>query len=260
MADSRRRTRAPVSSSTSMALSGRKRSWMYCEANFTQACRASSVYLSLWCSSYFLARPRRIVSVSSFVGSGTLTGWNLLSNALSFSMYLRYSSIVVAPITCSSPRESAGFMMFPASIAPPPSPVPPAPTIVWISSIIKMMFRLESITSLMTFFRRSSNSPRYLVPARSMAKSSCTMRLPCKSSGTSPETILWARPSAMAVFPTPGSPISTGLFFWRLARIWMVLSSSAARPTRGSIFPSSAALVRSLPNSSKVAVFPEPPP
>eukprot|EP00438_Fugacium_kawagutii_P009276 Skav235226 [mRNA] locus=scaffold3995:182180:184411:- [translate_table: standard] len=40
----------------------------------------------------------------------------------------------------------------------------------------------------------------------------------------------------------------------------MVRSSSAARPTRGSIFPSSAALVRSLPNSSKVTVFPDPPP
>ena len=69
---------------------------MYCEANFTHAARASSVYLSLWCScrtdgtneanrelhlalrlasSYFFARPFKIVSVSSFVGSGTFTGW-----------------------------------------------------------------------------------------------------------------------------------------------------------------------------------------
>ena len=37
-------------------------------------------------------------------------------------------------IACNSPRDSAGFMIFPASMAPPPSPVPPAPTMVWISS------------------------------------------------------------------------------------------------------------------------------
>ena len=31
-------------------------------------------------------------------------------------------------------------------------------------------------------------------------------------SGTSPRTMRCARPSTMAVLPTPGSPISTGLF------------------------------------------------
>mmetsp|Transcript_1976 Transcript_1976/g.5991 ORF Transcript_1976/g.5991 Transcript_1976/m.5991 type:complete len:216 (-) Transcript_1976:176-823(-) len=86
------------------------------------------------------------------------------------------------------------------------------------------------------------------------------MRLPCSSSGTSPVAIIWARPSAMAVLPTPGSPMSTGLFFWRRARICIVRSSSAARPTSGSILPSAAAFVRSLPNSSSVAFLPEPPP
>mmetsp|Transcript_21764 Transcript_21764/g.48108 ORF Transcript_21764/g.48108 Transcript_21764/m.48108 type:complete len:210 (+) Transcript_21764:1006-1635(+) len=43
MLDTRSRTRAPVSSRTSMALSGKKRSVMYCEANFTQDSRASGV-------------------------------------------------------------------------------------------------------------------------------------------------------------------------------------------------------------------------
>ena len=37
----------------------------------------------------------------------------------------------------------------------------------------------------------------------------------CRLSGTSPETIRWARPSTIAVLPTPGSPISTGLFLVR---------------------------------------------
>jgi hypothetical protein len=37
-------------------------------------------------------------------------------------------------------------------------------------------------------------------------------------SGTSPLTMRSAKPSAMAVFPTPGSPIKTGLFLVRRAR------------------------------------------
>mmetsp|Transcript_87426 Transcript_87426/g.189377 ORF Transcript_87426/g.189377 Transcript_87426/m.189377 type:complete len:374 (-) Transcript_87426:640-1761(-) len=242
-----------------MALSGRKRSWMYWDANFTHCWMAWSEYLSLWCCSYLRARPLRISMVCSSEGSGTLIGWKRRSRALSFSMYLRYSSIVVAPMTWRSPRERAGFMMLPASMAPPPSPVPPAPTMVWISSIMRMIWRLESITSLITFFRRSSNSPRYLVPARSIARSSWMMRLPCRSSGTSPEAIICARPSAMAVLPTPGSPMSTGLFFWRRARIWIVRSSSLARPTSGSMVPSAAIFVRSVPNSSRVPVLPPAP-
>jgi hypothetical protein len=36
----------------------------------------------------------------------------------------------------------------------------------------------------------------------------------------------WARPSTIAVLPTPGSPISTGLFFWRRERICMIRSIS----------------------------------
>jgi len=37
--------------------------------------------------------------------------------------------------------------------------------------------------------------------------------LPLRESGTSPWMILWARPSATAVLPTPGSPIRRGLFW-----------------------------------------------
>ena len=47
-----------------------------------------------------------------------MIGWKRRSSAPSFSMYLRYSSSVVAPMHCSSPRASAGFSMFEASIAP----------------------------------------------------------------------------------------------------------------------------------------------
>ena len=45
-----------------------------------------------------LLRPRRIAIVSSTVGSPTSTGWKRRSSAASFSMCLRYSSRVVAPI------------------------------------------------------------------------------------------------------------------------------------------------------------------
>ena len=54
--------------------------------------------------------------VSSTVGSPTSTGWNRRSSAASFSMCLRYSSSVVAPMVCSSPRASIGFSMLDASI------------------------------------------------------------------------------------------------------------------------------------------------
>mmetsp|Transcript_4000 Transcript_4000/g.11702 ORF Transcript_4000/g.11702 Transcript_4000/m.11702 type:complete len:204 (+) Transcript_4000:173-784(+) len=65
-----------------------------------------------------------------------------------------------------------------------------------------------------------------------------------------------ASPSAMAVLPTPGSPMSTGLFFCLRARIWMVRSSSSSLPTSGSMAPSAAAFVRSLPNCSSIAPLP----
>ena len=70
-----------------------------------------------------------------------------------------------------------------------------------------------SVTSRMTFLIRSSNSPRYLEPATIPDKSSVTTRFPRTVSGTSPDAIRWASPSAIAVFPTPGSPIRHGLFF-----------------------------------------------
>ena len=43
-----------------------------------------------------------------------------------------------------------------------------------------------SVISSMTFLRRSSNSPRYLVPATSEPMSRVSTRLSCRISGTSP--------------------------------------------------------------------------
>src|SRR5437762_3424123 len=53
--------------------------------------------------------PRRISIVSSGEGSSRKTGEKRRSSAGSFSMCLRYSSSVVAPMTRSSPRASAGL-------------------------------------------------------------------------------------------------------------------------------------------------------
>src|SRR5215470_5391725 len=58
--------------------------------------------------------------------------------------------------------------------------------------------------------------------------------------GTLPSTIRSARPSASAVLPTPGSPMSSGLFLRRRDSTWIMRSSSSARPISGSILPARA--------------------
>mmetsp|Transcript_5799 Transcript_5799/g.14878 ORF Transcript_5799/g.14878 Transcript_5799/m.14878 type:complete len:266 (-) Transcript_5799:385-1182(-) len=158
-------------------------------------------------------------------------------------MCFLYSSSVVAPMQRSSPRLSCGLSRLLASIAPP---VAPAPTTVWISSMNRIMFPSAPSTSFITALRRSSNSPRYLAPATREPMSRLMSERPRRDSGTSPLTMRCAKPSATAVFPTPGSPMSTGLFFVRRLRIWMHLRISSSRPMTGSSFPSRARCVRSV--------------
>ena len=159
-------------------------------------------------------------------------------------MYLRYSSSVVAPIARSSPRASAGFSRLAASTAPSAAP---APTIVCSSSMKRMTCPSAAAISASTAFSRSSNSPRYLVPATSAPRSSASTRLSCRPSGTSPAVIRWARPSTMAVLPTPGSPISTGLFLVRRDSTWITRRTSWSRPITGSSLPRSAELGQVAP-------------
>ena len=71
------------------------------------------------------------------------------------------------------------------------------------------------VISWSTALRRSSNSPRYFAPAMSAPEIQAIRRLSLRLSGTSPATMRRASPSTMAVLPTPGSPMSTGLFFVR---------------------------------------------
>ena len=181
--------------------------------------------------------------VSSTDGSPTNTCWKRRSSAGSFSIRSRYSSRVVAPIIRSSPRASIGLSMLPASIEE--SPDAPAPTTVCSSSMKVMICPSASRISFRTALSRSSNSPRYLAPATMDARSSATTRRPLRESGTSPATTRWARPSTTAVLPTPGSPISTGLFFVRRASTCTTRRISPSRPITGSSRPSRARAVRS---------------
>ncbi len=95
---------------------------------------------------------------------------------------------------------------------------PPAPIMVWISSI-NSRTSPSSFTSASTLLIRSSNSPLYLEPATIPDRSRVSTRLRAMISGISPDTIIWASPSTTAVFPTPGSPIRQGLFLVRRLRI-----------------------------------------
>ncbi len=111
----------------------------------------------------------------------------------------------------------------------------------------RMILPSLATISLRNALSRSSNSPRYFAPAIIALKSIATSRLFLSDSGTSPLTMRRARPSAMAVLPTPGSPMSTGLFFVRRVSTCMTRRISSSRPMTGSIFPCRASAVRSRP-------------
>ncbi len=112
------------------------------------------------------------------------------------------------------------------------------------SSMNRITWPSSLATSFNTAFKRSSNSPRNLAPAINAAMSSDSSCLPLIPSGTSPLTIRCAKPSTIAVLPTPGSPINTGLFLVRRCRTWMVRRISSSRPITGSSLPCSARSVR----------------
>ncbi|MPN40317.1 hypothetical protein SDC9_187853 [bioreactor metagenome] len=130
---------------------------------------------------------------------------------------------------------------------------PPAPTMVCISSINKMILVFFCNSFRMALIR-SSNCPRYFVPATIEAISKETTRLSNSTRDTLRWIILRAKPSTIADFPTPGSPINTGLFFFRRLRIWARRSISRSRPTIGSSLFSIAALVISAPKVSNAGV------
>ena len=246
------RNELAASSIKSIALSGRNLSVIYLSDNFAASIIALSSILTPWWTSYFSFKPRKILIVSSTDGSLTITGWKRLSNAGSFSMYFLYSLIVVAPIVLKTPRANIGFSKLPASIEPS---VEPAPTTVCNSSMNMTISPFEASTSFNTAFKRSSNSPLNFAPATNAPKSRDINLTSLRLSGTSPLIIRWANPSTIAVLPTPGSPISTGLFFVRLFNTWIILLTSSSLPITGSSFPFLAKSVRSVEYFSKAFIF-----
>ena len=137
---------------------------------------------------------------------------------------------MVAPMHCNSPRARVGLSILAASTAPSAAPAPTS----MCNSSTKRIQSPAAFNSSKTFFNRSSNSPRYFVPATREPMSKVSRRLPVNVSGTSPLTIRWASNSAIAVLPTPGSPIKTGLFFVLRDKICTTRSNSVVRPTIGS--------------------------
>ncbi|CAC6956104.1 Uncharacterised protein [Staphylococcus aureus] len=134
--------------------------------------------------------------------------------------------------------------MLPASMAPS---VLPAPTSIWISSINNIILPSDSLTSFRTAFNLSSNSPRYLAPATNALKSNSKTVLSNNDSGTSFLTIRCANPSTIAVLPTPGSPMSTGLFLVLRLKIRIVFRISSSLPITGSILPCLTSSTKSRP-------------
>jgi len=67
-----------------------------------------------------------------------------------------------------------------------------------------------------------------------------------------PAAMRCARPSVMAVLPTPASPTCMGLFFSLRESTCIVRSISASRPMTGSSFPAVASAVSSVANRSSV--------
>ncbi len=152
---------------------------------------------------------------------------------------------------CNSPLANAGLKILLASSEPL---APPAPTMVCNSSMNRITSLFFSSSFMMAFIL-SSNWPRYLVPATNAARSNEITLLSNSTLDTLRCTMRSAKPSTMAVLPTPGSPINIGLFFLRRESICDTLSISDSRPTMGSNAPNSAILVISRPKLSSTGVL-----
>ena len=128
----------------------------------------------------------------------------------------------------------------------------PLPFIVCASSINRIDFFLvfNASNTCLTF---SSKSPRYLDPASNAPTSSEYTSWLRINSGQSPSEIICARPSAIAVLPTPGSPTINTLLLKRLARTFTISSSSLVRPMSGSNLPDRARSDKLVVYSSNIS-------
>ena len=110
----------------------------------------------------------------------------------------------------------------------------------------------SSSNSVIILFILSSNSPRYLVPATSEAVDIDIILFLLSGPYVLLFVSILASSSTMAVFPTPASPISNGLFFVLRDSISRTLFISFSLPTTGSVSPVFAFLFRSIPKESTI--------
>ena len=135
----------------------------------------------------------------------------------------------------------------------PPAAPPPTPTTVCNSSIKSIIRPPASIIESLMVLSLPSNSPLTPAPAIRAAISSESIFFDSNDCGTSAATICCARPSTITVFPTPASPIKTGLFFLRRDSICITLSISFSLPITGSSSPFLASSIRSTVYSFKTS-------
>ena len=173
--------RAIACSRRSIALSGNRPFAIERSAKSSRTSRASSSTLTprpFASASRTLMRIGRVAALSS---SATLTVVKRRASASSSAIVVRYSSGVVAPMTAMSPRARAGFSASPALT--PPS-LRPRLASRWISSRNRMI--PGWLASATTWAIRSSNWPRYCVPALSEASGSSTIRAPTQRGRDAP--------------------------------------------------------------------------
>ena len=184
--------------------------------------------------------------VSSTDGSPTSTGWNRRSSAGSFSTCSRNSSSVVAPTIRSSPRASIGLSMLHGVHRALAGRAGADDRVHLVDERDDLpVAALDLVEHGLAAAPRTRRGTSRRPPSRRGRARSASCR--AASPGTSPATMRWARPSTTAVLPTPGSPMSTGLFLVRRDSTCTTRRISASRPITGSSLPSRARAVRSTP-------------
>ena len=97
------------------------------------------------------------------------------------------------------------------------------------------------------------------MPATKDDNSKLTNLCPRNGAGHLDSSInICATPSAIAVLPTPGSPMRQTLFFLRRIKVRIQERISLSRQYTGSSNPSIANCVRSVPYSFSVGIFASP--
>ena len=154
--------------------------------------------------------------VFSSVSSAIKIGWNLLAKAKSRSIVFVFGGCGGGNQSYLSLRQR-GLSIFARSSAPLALP---APTIV---DFINKKYYLFVFGFFQYIFYA-----RFKIASKHGAGDNFTgvkikYFLSRKNGVISPLAIFWAMPWIMAVFPTPASPISRGLFFVFLNRAFIVL-------------------------------------